>query len=101
MHEYHDATFRRIECEWDSGKVRLSFLLCISPTMAVSIQATGLRNLLCSRRFPWGKSLSVNRLTVTPLADGYKLVVEMQSGDIIEVEASGIEELDGNDGCWP
>lgn len=95
MHDYHDATFRRAEFEWDSGRVLLSFLLCISPAKAVSIQATGLRDLQCSRRFPWGKSVSVNRLDIDPIGedDGYKLAIEMQSGDTIEIEASFIEEL--------
>jgi hypothetical protein len=40
--------------------------------------------LKCPRLFPWGRSVSVNAVTDDKHDGGRLLVIEMQSGDVIE-----------------
>lgn len=83
----HDWTFEGCELNWARGVVRL--LLRDRSSQDSEIVASGLVGLKMRRDEPWGPSVSVlscSNPTAGP--DGIsKLIVELQSGDAVEVEA--------------
>jgi hypothetical protein len=85
--DLHDATLTSLHVDWGTGDLRITFLLCAREPSTFVLRARGLTSLTCPRRFPWGSSASVNHTQVELRADEVRLVVEMQSGDEIEVAA--------------
>lgn len=93
MYDYHDATFKSAIIDWADAKLEMNFALCSSPVQSVVVKATGLLRFHCPRRIPWGESVSVNEVrTNLENSDFERWEIEMQSGDILEVEANKIEE---------
>jgi len=83
----HDWTLNSISIDWQSG---CAVCRLEGPDAQASLVANGLRELRLPRKFSWGPSVSVNRVT-GPIqkSAGLSLIsIEMQSGDIIEIEAS-------------
>lgn len=85
MYDYHDATLKTATLDWESGKTTMVFALCSEPAREVTVTMRETTELKCEREFPWGKSASVNRLEVRQLDAGYRLELEMQSGDKIVI----------------
>jgi len=86
----HDATLVGLECSWESGDVTLRLRTGLPATPRVDIRGLAGRLLLCPRRHPWGPSISVNEVrkpTRSSDNTGWRLEIEMQSGDTIVVEA--------------
>lgn len=83
----HDATMRRLSVDWAAAELTIELVAVGSPPAAAKVVLGGLTELLCPRREPWGPSVSVNQLTVTDTSGGVRLVIEMQSGDLIEATA--------------
>ena len=83
----HDWTLRSIIFDWKSAQVKFDFLN--QHSMLVSILANGVSNLSVPRLNEWGPSVSVNNVEeLIPLENGkYKMKIEMQSGDVIEIDA--------------
>ncbi len=54
------------------------------------VHIAGLRQLSCPRQQPWGPSSSIIEISRSASAYGFTLRIEMQSGDVIEVEANEI-----------
>ncbi|WP_141098338.1 hypothetical protein [Rhodoblastus acidophilus] len=78
----HDATLNKIELEWNIGQLTAN-LTVSEDSRKVLIVGCGISSLYCSRCFPWGRSVSVNKCAVEP-QDGFELLkIEMQSGDNI------------------
>ena len=72
--DLHDATLVAMEVGWPEGSVTIHRL----------------RGLECPRMEPCGPSESINTVVApTPLPDGdsRRLEIEMQSGDVIKVDA--------------
>lgn len=90
----HDWTLNSVTVVWRSGELRISLQ---SPAGPIEVRAAGLRRLDMPRAFPWGQSVSINEVAgPTPLSGGgEQLVIEMQSGDRIEVVADAIELPNG------
>lgn len=86
---FHDATLNRINVQWSERTCELTFA---ASSGSVSVFATGLRKLVLQNESPWGHSVSVNSARLLAQIEGQpsKLEIEMQSGDIISVEASRI-----------
>ena len=86
----HDWTLEGVSIDWQSGSVVRRMAGPSAPALLV---AHGLRELRLPRKLEWGPSASVNRVA-GPLerVDGLLLLsIEMQSGDIIEIEAAAFD----------
>lgn len=89
----HDGTLDCISLDWGTGFVRLAIRLESYQVDSVEIHAIETRNLLCPRREEWGRSRFINDVrgpNAIP-GGGVRLQVEMQSGDVIEIEAKEIQ----------
>jgi hypothetical protein len=86
----HDALLLRVEIIWEEAIARLTFQL-VSSFVTLSIQSFTL--VECPRRLPWGRSRSVNEVNLTPdpSGAGYRLTLEMQTGDNIVICGETIE----------
>jgi hypothetical protein len=83
----HDWTFEACEVVWATGIARLQFLDRSSQKREIA--ASGLVGLKLPREEPWGPSTSVLSCSKPVIGTNGvgRLVVELQSGDIVEVEA--------------
>ena len=84
----HDWVFNSIEVNWHSGLSLISLTDRKSINREIIIQ--GIINFSLSRRFEWGESISINKTLLKEKGEGYNLVIEMQSGDTIEIIANKI-----------
>lgn len=82
----HDATLTSIELDWASGRAYLNFTVEIGEHRKSRIVVSGVKHLECPRECPWGESVSVNEVHSPNSEDGM-LSIEMQSGDVIRVNA--------------
>jgi hypothetical protein len=82
----HDWTLRGLAVDWIKGTVRLELS---SSGGARVLAAEGLKSALVPRQYPWGPSSSINgyRGPVRTEEGTFRLVIEMQSGDVIELVA--------------
>lgn len=98
MHDYHDATLKISTIDWESGAVSIAFDLCVQPAQQAIIMVREISEFTVKRHFPWGKSVSVNRLDIDSVESGYRLQIEMQSGDKIVVVGKEVFEKVLTDG---
>lgn len=90
--QLHDATLVRLECRWEDGGITVHLRTGMPSFPHVRIEGIGGRRIDCPRLHPWGPSGSINEVRgPTPLPDGKgsHLEIEMQSGDLIVLEAEG------------
>ena len=89
----HDWTFLSVSVDWKAGTARLAFIPFGDGDEPKHIVATGLSDLRLPRKLPWGRSVSVNSSKGPILIDGggYRLSIEMQTGDQIEIVAAQFE----------
>lgn len=84
--ELHDKQLLGLAMTWESGELRMR----VGATDRTwEIVATGVRRFECTRLDPWGHSELVNDVRgPVPLVDGVVwLEVELQSGDLLRIEA--------------
>ncbi len=88
----HDATLRRIELDWAARRVVID---AVADTGEVRIVANKVRRLSCPREDPWGPSASILRLRQQTLSgeSPARLEIEMQSGDVISIDAESFEVM--------
>lgn len=96
--QLHDATLVHLECRWEDGRISFQLRTGNASTRDVQIVATGGRLVHCPRVHPWGSSVSINEVR-GPSALGdeglQRLEVEMQSGDVLVVEAESFRIVPG------
>jgi hypothetical protein len=87
--ELHDATLESIELAWDSGEVLVRIRTGDARRPRCAIVASAARGLTCERQMSWGSSVSIHGVRgPSQVGDGVSaLEVEMQSGDVIRIEA--------------
>lgn len=89
--QLHDAALVDLEYRWEDGRITVRLRTGHSSFREVRIVASGGRRMECPRLSPWGPSVSVNEVR-GPVAlrdeDGSRLELEMQSGDVIVLEAA-------------
>jgi hypothetical protein len=88
--DFHDATLLSLELRWSSGDAVIRIRPAGADHSDRVIVVTGVRRLECDRRMPWGPSTSINEVR-GPVSNGaglHVLEIEMQSGDVIRIEAS-------------
>jgi len=89
----HDATLRAVRLDWGAGRadLELTAALTTGHSSLVRVQATEVTLLRCPRQAPLGWSASVNELRIASANGvGMRLEVEVQSGDVIEIEAKAV-----------
>jgi hypothetical protein len=90
----HDGTLTKLEVIWESGAATLYVQTGSNALQSARIKALELRRLDCPRCQPWGLSVSINAVrgpTMTDDGTAKRLEVEMQSGDVIVLEAAEFE----------
>jgi len=85
----HDATLESLELLWPSGNVELRIRTGDSTHPLRLVAASAVRRIGCERRMPWGPSASINEVRGPAVADDGTSVleIEMQSGDLLRIEA--------------
>ena len=88
--DLHDAALENIAVSWGDTTATLRFLTQEGP---VCLVARGLRSLSVAMEEPWGPSVSVNELRGPEEAAGdvSRWVIEMQSGDLVELVAERLD----------
>lgn len=89
---FHDATLSRMCFDWENGILSIDAHVFLNGlkenAKSVSLVWTGVRQMTVSHKFPWGKSQSINTFRCD---NGFKYYIEMQSGDMIEIEAESFQ----------
>jgi hypothetical protein len=79
---YHDAVLRHIQVFWEEKRV----VIALSKT---EIVASNVRSLIIPMRDSWGPSAHIFTTTGPRDHGGYSsFSIQMQSGDVIEIEAA-------------
>lgn len=91
----HDWLFIGMKAAWENGSIEMQ--LKNSSSQFVSIHAVNFCRLEISRKMEWGRSYSINSHELVSCGDsiGHILSIEMQSGDVIRIEAEGFVFPDG------
>lgn len=85
--DLHDASFLRLTLEWKTGDAELEFRSSAPASDVIRISGYSTTRVLCPRSNPWGSSVSVNAVSVESLGTEKVLIIEMQSGDVVEIRA--------------
>ena len=80
--DLHDAMLRRLVVDWGAATLRIE--LATSEGDRV-IEASGLQRLVVGHSEAWGPSANINSVS---RSSDHILEIEMQSGDVISVEAA-------------
>ena len=84
----HDAVVKDLCIDWAEATVRIG--LSVYPGTRAQIVVQAFRRVQVPRVNPWGESECINTAAISLVdAEVQLLTIEMQSGDIIEIEASG------------
>jgi len=88
--DMHDWTLVGVDCDWATAVVRMRFETTDGP---MTLIASGTSDLHVPLHTPWGRSVSVNTVisTAGPSSESRSLRIEMQSGDVLSVEATSFE----------
>jgi hypothetical protein len=93
--DLHDATLLSVVLAWSSGTATLHVRPVSDTTGNCTIVATDLAAFECSRRLPWGHSVSILEARHGASASGEAVLeIEMQSGDRLTMVAGRIEFRD-------
>jgi len=92
----HDATLESVELRWSSGEAVLLIRTGDEKHPRRVVVASAVRRLVCDRQMPWGFSASINEVRGPAVADddASVLEIEMQSGDLIRIEAGAFSLRD-------
>lgn len=84
----HDASLQTVQLQWVGGVVRLSLIYSDGGCRRHgTICGSNVSEVRCSRAFPWGRSQSINTVTLDDRDTPARLLLEMQSGDQVAVMA--------------
>lgn len=97
--QLHDATLLELELSWKSGDASLKVRSVSKLITKIGLRSTTL--VECPRRFPWGPSVSINQVRgPAPTEDGsLRLEIEMQTGDLLILEAAEFYAMGPNGLC--
>ena len=90
--DLHDATLDGLSLDWKTGVLRFMIRLESHQVTHLELQAIELKRLSCPRLNEWGKSSFINEVRgpVVVNEGSIRLEIEMQSGDVIEIEATEV-----------
>jgi hypothetical protein len=87
----HDATIKLVTVDCAGAAVTIRLVLCDEGSPEAELVAADFTDVQIPRREPWGPSVSVNEISI--VADpqfGTQLQLQLQSGDILRIEAGSI-----------
>lgn len=85
----HDWTLQTISVDWIQSKV---WVICKGSNSQIQqIQVENFIEIYIPKKETWGKSQSINQLTLSKKDNHQLLQIEMQSGDTLIIEAKNIE----------
>lgn len=87
LNDLHDASLIQLTLDWQAGLLTCQLDTGKGP---VALVARGITKLECPRDHPWGASVSVNQVRTYASSEGVRMQIEMQSGDVIEINCSGV-----------
>ncbi|WP_250628450.1 hypothetical protein [Pinirhizobacter soli] len=95
MLNYHDAFINAMSFDWDAK----TFALDVTPVEMVRLSPcrmlfSGVRSLGWTRNDEWGRSHSIFEVEVKAEGDLQRFLIQMQSGDVINVLAKEMSEQD-------
>ena len=79
----HDSTLSRIEVAWASKTICIFFV--DGRQKEIVVEAKNVSKFAFANNAPWGPSDSINYVG---LENGSRLIIEMQAGDVLEIEAT-------------
>jgi hypothetical protein len=83
----HDAVLKAVGVDWENGLLTVDVVRV--PGGPAQLVCSGMTLLRMTRREEWGPSVFVNSVQARQQADGQTtIIVEIQSGDVIEVTAA-------------
>ena len=87
--ELHDATLESVELRWLSGEAVMRIRTGDAMHPRRVIVASAVRRLVCDRQMPWEPSASIHDVRgPATLGDGASVLeIEVQSGDVLRIEA--------------
>lgn len=89
----HDWTLVGLSMDWKLGEV--IFEMRDPSSSSQKLVAQDVVSLNVPREYPWGPSVSINKMMQSQDERGNVLQIEMQSGDTIECIASSFAFRDG------
>jgi len=91
----HDWVLVNIIVEWNKGRVILNIDRYRYKT-SEQVVANNFSKLEVPRRYEWGESETINEITGPIQLDSgqYRFSIEMQSGDVIEIDAESLDMPD-------
>jgi hypothetical protein len=82
----HDATLESAELVWKQGVARLHIKAFLEGKIEeFELSFEGVTFLGMPRYEPWGPSISINKVWEENSGEARKLLIEMQSGDVLEI----------------
>lgn len=82
--KYHDSLLKDFAFQWEEGIVKIHVL---SNDGLENLKMENIKKIEIPRNYPWGKSNLINEISYSSPF----LKIEMQSGDIIQIEGDLIE----------
>lgn len=89
----HDAVLSELRSDWRERTCDIFVAVFLDPgkpDISCVIRAHGVRSVLVPHHAPWGDSVFINAQRWTP---DRRCLIEMQSGDVIELDAEHVELL--------
>lgn len=91
INHLHDATLIDVILNWESGDVIISLKPSDEILNIFILPVSECSMLKITRDLPWGKSVSVNDVTINEDIENVYCAIKMQSGDKIEVVGQKIQ----------
>lgn len=95
LNKLHDDIFTKVVIDWKKASVELYFKICAYPnepkigeTRVILLE--NFNSFSITRKNEWGESIYVNEADITISNNLYHLEIEIQSGDLIIVEAENV-----------
>jgi hypothetical protein len=83
----HDSILNSIHLDWESGDLRAQIQ---RDHFDITVVAQSLISLDCPRHKPWDPSIYINSAVLDDGERAQTLTIEMQSGDLIRIEAKHV-----------
>lgn len=86
----HDAVLLSIEHRWGEKRLRCVFLPVSREPRPLTLIFDGVTEVHIPAMEPWGASNSVNTVTCDDQRGVFDFAIEMQSGDLIQINAKDL-----------
>ena len=90
LSDLHDATLQTIKVDWETALLEVRIKTGTNDSDTQVLEAEGLTDFKCPRLLPWGPSHSINSASLQIRLSEQLLVIEMQSGDRLEVSCKSV-----------